>query len=185
MQTPNNGALGLAYTSARLLQSISLITIIGLVSNFISQMVSASTTPPSVLIGTLVISILALLYIVIAHVLYIDLVLNFLYVVALDSLLLIAVIVVAVTVGKPLSYLNCQALGSNGDAKNFLDSVGANVEKLNYWIWAGAGKTICLEMKAVWGLSIALCILFFLSLVVSGLLWNRERMARQGLKSVV
>ena len=102
-----------------------------------------------------------------------DHLLPFLVSTALDSLLLIAVIVVAVTVGKPLSYLNCAALPSSGATSSFLDSVGQNMSKVNYWIWAGASKTTCFEMKAIWGLSIALCILFAFSGVVSVCLWRR------------
>merc|ERR1711939_715610 len=81
---------------------------------------------------------------------------------------LIAVIVVAVTVGKPLSYLDCAALSnSGGSTSSFLASVGENMSKVNYWVWAGATKTTCFELKSIWGLSIALCILFAFSSVVS------------------
>lgn len=49
------GALGLAFVATRVLQVVSLVIIIGMISNFISQMISVSQTPPSQLIGTLVI----------------------------------------------------------------------------------------------------------------------------------
>lgn len=101
--------------------------------------------------------------------------LPFLVSVGLDSALLIAVIVVAVTVGKPLSYLNCAALPSTGTTSSFLDSVGVNLTKVNYWVWAGASKTTCYEMKSIWGLSIALCVLFAVSSVVSACLWKMQK----------
>jgi len=94
----------------------------------------------------------------------------------MDGLLLIALIVVAVTIGKPLSYLNCAALsneGGNTDA--FITSVGENLSKVNYFVWAGASKSTCFEVKAVWGFSIALCILFAFSSTTTALLWKRQR----------
>jgi hypothetical protein len=118
---------------------------------------------------------IAVLYCIITCILLFDGMLNFLVSCGLDSALLIAVIVVAVTVGKPLSYLNCAALSSSGGTtSSFIDSVGANMEKVNYYIWVGATTTPCYEMKAIWGLSISLCILFAFSSVVSACLWKRK-----------
>jgi hypothetical protein len=93
----------------------------------------------------------------------------------MDSALLIAVIVVAVTTGKPLSYLDCRALPSKGVTSAFLTSVGQNMSKVNYWVWAGASKTTCYEMKAIWGLSIALCILFAFSGVCAIFMWKKQK----------
>lgn len=84
-----------------------------------------------------------------------------------DSLLLIAFIVVAVTVGKPLSFLNCYAIGVapskavdaqsayafSVSVKNNLNTPGSGLGMGN---WAGATKTNCFQTKTVWGLSIAL-----------------------------
>lgn len=83
---------------------------------------------------------------------------------AMDGLLLIAVVVVAVLVGKPLSYLNCKLIGklTGSDSSayafathlgNFLNKVGGAIV---YSEFIGASKAVCLEMKAIWGLSIAL-----------------------------
>jgi hypothetical protein len=82
----------------------------------------------------------------------------------MDGLLLIAVIVVAVVVGKPLSYLNCNVIGDLSSAEssayafatnlgNYLNQEGG---KIVYGDFIGASKAVCLEMKAIWGLSIAL-----------------------------
>jgi hypothetical protein len=84
---------------------------------------------------------------------------------------------VAVTVGKPLSYLDCSALPNTGATSSFLDSIGINMSKVNYWVWAGASKTTCYEMKAIWGLSIALCILFAVGSIVSACLWKMLKSA--------
>jgi len=119
---------------------------------------------------------IAVLYVAITYILYFDSLLPFLVSTGLDGLLLIAVIVVAVTVGKPLSYLDCAALPSTGTTSSFIDSVGANMSKVNYWVWAGASKTTCYEMKSIWGLSIALCVLFAFSSICSACMWRRQKM---------
>jgi hypothetical protein len=48
--------------------------------------------------------------------------------------------------------------------------------KVNYWVWAGATQNICYEMKSIWGLSTALCILFASSSLVSVFLWDKKRL---------
>lgn len=53
MQGPGFGALGASFTVMRGLQVVSLISIIGMTANFISEMVSSNQNPPSVLVGTL------------------------------------------------------------------------------------------------------------------------------------
>lgn len=122
----------------------------------------------------------------------------------MDGLLLIAVIVVAVTVGKPLSYMNCNIIGSQtgnvDSASAFAANMGYNWNKegstINYYHWLGATKTTCFEMKAIWGLSIALwwvnnhldesgkpkrplimsdSILFAFSMICNVCLWRRSK----------
>ena len=85
----------------------------------------------------------------------------------IDSLLLIAFIVVAVSVGKPLSYLNCYLdrsdLARTTDTssaavfiQSITDSIGRDGAKLSWEFWAGATQGNCMESKAIWGFSIAL-----------------------------
>jgi len=183
MRGPNYGALGMAFTVVRALQAVSLIAIIGMTANFISEMVSSSTAPPSVLVGTLSVTCIAVLYCAITYILYFDNILPFLLNAIMDSLLLIAVIVVAVTVGKPLSYLNCKVVGkASGNVNSayaFTESLGSQLNKnggkVDYSKWIGATKTNCYEMKSIWGLSIALCILFAFSTICSICLWRRSK----------
>lgn len=92
-------------------------------------------------------------------------------------------IVVASVVGKPLSYLNCNVIGkldsSASSALSFAsalsDSLVNEGGKINYANWIGTSKATCLEMKSIWGLSIALCVLFFLSAVSTVCLWKRAK----------
>ena len=103
------------------------------------------------------------MYCIITLILFVDNILPFLVNTGLDCMFLIAVIVVAVTVGKPLSYLDCNAIGSTStvdSAYDFTTSLASSLEKnggnLSYNYWIGVTKTACLEMKAIWGLSISL-----------------------------
>ncbi len=53
MAGPDYGALGATFKLCRILQAISLIGIIGMAANFISEMVSNNNAPSDVLVGTL------------------------------------------------------------------------------------------------------------------------------------
>ncbi|KAJ5481124.1 hypothetical protein N7539_007018 [Penicillium diatomitis] len=161
---PRYGALGATFQLARLFQTCSLIAIIGMTANFIASIVNNNATPPDVLIGTISVTSIAVIYCIITGILYFDDILPFLPCAILDLGLLIALIVVAVIMGKPLSYLQCSGLSSLGfqDATVYafasrLSNVVASFSgKIDFASWIGASKTICLETKAIWGLSIAL-----------------------------
>lgn len=171
------GALGHLFTAARAVQMISLITIIGLASNFIAEIVATQEAAGSLLIGTLSITCIAALYIIVTYILYFDNQLSFLLSTGIDSLLLIALIVIAVKTGMPISYLHCNALSSNGSVSAFVESVEDNMKSTNYWVWVGASKASCYEMKSIWGLSIGLCVLFFLTAVATVCMWRRQKTA--------
>ena len=106
---------------------------------------------------------IAVLYCVITFILFIDNILPYLINTGLDSLLLIALIVIAVVVGKPLSYLDCRVIGSSSVAESAYQ-LGAELKasmhdeggKVVYSNWIGASRSTCYEMKAIWGLSISL-----------------------------
>ena len=93
---------------------------------------------------------------------FLDNILPFLVNAVFDSLFLIALIVVAVTVGKPLSYLDCKVVGditgAASSAYAFTAALGNSLSdgKVNYNNWIGTSKSTCLEMKSIWGLSVAL-----------------------------
>jgi hypothetical protein len=107
---------------------------------------------------------IAVLYCVVTFILFMDNILPFLVSTGLDALHLIAVIVVAVTVGKPLSYLNCSVIGEisgkSSSAYAFASALGNSLAQeggeISYNYWIGASRGNCLEMKSIWGLSIAL-----------------------------
>ena len=104
-----------------------------------------------------------MLYCAITLIVYFDSVLPFLVSTGIDALFLISLIVVSVVVGKPLSYLNCTVLGeisnATSSAIDFTSALGNSLNKggvVNYSQWIGTSKATCLEMKSIWGLSIAL-----------------------------
>ncbi|OQE27026.1 hypothetical protein PENFLA_c006G03456 [Penicillium flavigenum] len=183
--SPRYGALGATFQLSRLFQACSLIAIIGMTAKFISVIINNNATPPNILIGTISVTCIAAIYCIITAILYIDDILPFLACAVLDTLLLIALIVVAVIVGKPLSYLKCTALAELGDkdATSYafasrLSSYIASVSgKIDYVSWIGASKAICVETKAIWGLSIGLCILFFFSVICNVCLWLQKKKA--------
>ena len=48
-----DGALGVTFKSVRILQAICILCVIGLTSNFVSQIINSNERAPQVLIGTL------------------------------------------------------------------------------------------------------------------------------------
>ncbi|MCJ1474163.1 hypothetical protein MMC13_002821 [Lambiella insularis] len=160
MAGPDYGALGATFKVTRILQAVSMIAIIGMTANFISMMVSSSQTPPPVLVGTLSVICIAVIYCAITFILFLDNILPFFINTAIDGLLLIAVIVIAVAVGEPLSYLSCQSIGSGADtgsAYDFTMSLGGSLNQnggqIDYSTWIGTTKPTCMEMKSIWGLT--------------------------------
>ncbi|KAL8932377.1 MAG: hypothetical protein Q9211_006348 [Gyalolechia sp. 1 TL-2023] len=177
-----DGALGATFKVVRILQALSLIAVIGMAANFISQMVQHNNAPSDVLVGTLSVTCVAVLYCAITYILYVDNILPFLINTGMDSMLLIALIVVAVVVGKPLSYLNCQVIGSSSVSQSTYQlglelkkAISEEGTKVQYSNWIGASRATCYQMKAIWGLSIALCILFAFSAICSVCLWRRSK----------
>ncbi|KAL4878317.1 hypothetical protein BJY04DRAFT_221255 [Aspergillus karnatakaensis] len=182
---PPYKALGATFLIARIVQSCSLIAIIGLVANFIAEIVKYDAKPPGIFIGTITVTSLASLYTIITTILFIDNILPFLPSLALDFLLLIAVIVVSVILGKPLSYLECTEIGNilNADdpssahtfathLRAYLGSLSGEVE---YKTWIGTSRDTCYEAKSVWGLGIGMCIMFFFTAVCCGFMWRQSK----------
>ncbi|PYH64128.1 uncharacterized protein BO88DRAFT_351827 [Aspergillus vadensis CBS 113365] len=181
-----HGLLGATFVCARIIQLCSLIAIIGLTANFIAEIVSNGATPPAIFIGTITVTSIAVIYSFITTILFLDNILHFLIAAILDTLLLIAVIVVSVIIGKPLSYLQCNKLSSDGSsgssAYTFATHLSSYLEDLsggtvNYTAWIGASKSVCLEAKSIWGLCIAMCIMFFFSGVCGLVLWRQKKAA--------
>ncbi|KAI0383650.1 hypothetical protein F5Y04DRAFT_287327 [Hypomontagnella monticulosa] len=175
-QAPQLGALGVTFTAFRAMQFLSLVAIIGMTANFINEIVSSQREAPDVLVGTLAVASIATLYISISYILYYDGLLPLLVAGGIDLGLLVASIVVAVTIGKPLSLLKCELLPQPTpptQQQTFTMSistrdVSAAVKYNTYLSLIMTDQPHCYEIKAVWGLSIALCVLFAFSAVLCG-----------------
>ncbi|KAI0879810.1 uncharacterized protein GGS22DRAFT_198849 [Annulohypoxylon maeteangense] len=178
-QAPQLGALGVTFTGFRAMQFVSLVAIIGMTSNFINDIVTSNRDMPDVLVGTLSVASIATLYVSISYILYYDGLLPLLIAGGIDFALLVASIVVAVTIGKPLSMLKCQLLPQPAETTpTFTLSIStrdasAATKYNNYLALITTDQPHCYEIKAVWGLSIALCVLFAFSGVVCVGLWRR------------
>lgn len=105
----------------------------------------------------------------------------------LDAALLLAFAIVSIVLGRPVSFLNCMAV-ANGDAaanassaSAFTSSLTSNLGKsgstLGLENWAGSTRVNCYETKALWGLCIALCILFTCSSLILPTLWLKAKRA--------
>jgi hypothetical protein len=116
-----------------------------------------------------------MVYIIISYILYWDHLLPLLIATAADAMCFIASIIVACVLGKPASYLNCNAFPSKGSTGNFIYSLFANVKHASSdtFEWVDPSKESCYEIKAIWGLSVATSILFFMSAVAAICLWKR------------
>ncbi|KAF2089800.1 hypothetical protein K490DRAFT_62677 [Saccharata proteae CBS 121410] len=190
MPVPAYGAAPMSklFALVRLTQAMCMIIMIGIAANFVNDIVSSGIDPPKEVVGTLSITCIATLYTLISTVFfYSEARLGLLVMAALDFLLLIAFIVVAVCLGKPISFLNCQyapdtsASVTSTLAYSYVTALAANLNKdgskLSLESWAGSTKANCYETKAVWGLGIALCILFTTSCILLPTLFFKNKRA--------
>lgn len=185
MPVPSYGALPLSKTFlyVRALSLVSMVGIVGICANFVSEIVASGVSPPKEIIGTLSVvclivpemlarshltllqtSIAALYCLISIPFYYSQGNLSLFIMTGIDSLLLLAFIIVSVVLGKPLSFLNCLAIENGTAAENasgadaFILSLVSNVKNstLGLFTWAGSTRVNCFETKAIWGLCIAL-----------------------------
>jgi hypothetical protein len=108
MPVPSYGAMPLSkmFLLVRVLQALAMMIVIGITSNFVQMIVTTGVEPPKEFVGTLSVTCIAALYIMVSIGYYWSFAnLGLLVMAAIDSLLLIAFIVCAVTLGKPMSFL--------------------------------------------------------------------------------
>ncbi|GAB7357572.1 hypothetical protein MBLNU459_g0083t1 [Dothideomycetes sp. NU459] len=188
MPIPSYGALPLSKTflHVRALSLIAMVSIVGICANFVSEIVASGVEPPKEIVGTLSVTSIAALYCLISIPFYYSQGnLSLFIMTGIDSLLLLAFIVVSVVLGKPLSFLNCMAIENGTAAENaagadsFIMSLVSNVKNstLGLFTWAGSTRVNCFETKAIWGLCIALCILFTCSCILLPTLWFKSKRA--------
>lgn len=64
----------------------------------------------------------------------------------IDALMAIAFAVVAIVVGRPVSYLECGSIGVG-----FTSSITNSNKDAGFLSWAEESKRACWEVKIVWG----------------------------------
>jgi energy-converting hydrogenase Eha subunit E len=111
MPRPSHGQTGLLFLSVCSPQAISLLITLSLTSRFISTLIESSqTSPPSPLIVILIITILSCIYCILSLFLYFDHQLPLLPSIAVGGALFLAMLISAVILGKPLSFISCTAI---------------------------------------------------------------------------
>lgn len=93
---------------------------------------------------------------------------------AVDMLFMVPFIVFAVIIGQPLSVTTCSDLPKEA-SKVALPISSLAGQPVSYVIFTGSGRTVCYELMAVWGLIIALCVLFAISSIAAGFLFLGKR----------
>ncbi|KAF1990213.1 hypothetical protein K402DRAFT_417678 [Aulographum hederae CBS 113979] len=200
MQIPSYGAAPLSATFliVRGMEVISMLTVIALTANFVNDMVMANGQPPQEVIGTLAVTCLATLYTLVSIAFFwAEAKLGLLIMTGIDGLILIAFIVIATTFGKPVSYFPCQNIANraasaatssaNAAGKGMslaLDTRDMNQAKWIFFDWAHTSKANCFETKAVWGLCIALCLLFTTSMFLLPTLFMKNKKANTAPKDL-
>ncbi|KAF2418932.1 hypothetical protein EJ08DRAFT_599196 [Tothia fuscella] len=166
MQIPSYGAAPISATFliARVLQLVFLVIIIGMASNFVNSMVMANHEPSREIVGALAITSIGTLYTLVSISFYwAQAELGLFVMAAFDALIFVAFVVVSVSIGRPVSYLNCYYRFENLEG-SVLDGLKANWAKkgstINLAYWSGMNKSNCFETKAIWGFCIALTILY-------------------------
>lgn len=101
---------------------------------------------------------------------------------AIDALSLLAFTIISVLLGRPLSFLNCTQVANASGAAHaasayaFTTALASNLGKSGAAGFANL-ETNCYESKAIWGLCIALCILYACSSMILPTLWWKARKA--------
>lgn len=171
----DHGYYGYAFVGARPLQIISLIVVVGMVSNFINEDSRALISVPSQLVGTLIFSCLALLWTLLSFTAYDDTHFPYLATSAMDILFMIPFIVLGAIFGSPLSATTCSNYSTTDTGGFFSLAVGHNTTSTILFV--DNTQSTCQQIMAVWGFIIVLCILFALSGFATGLLYLGERRA--------
>ncbi|KAL7807743.1 hypothetical protein V8C44DRAFT_367033 [Trichoderma aethiopicum] len=175
-QLPGFGVPGAIFMALRLLQLVSLLSVVGLAGSIVRGMVQEKVAVPSAIVGTLVVASIATAYSLTSSILFSQHLLPLLIATAADGTFLIAFIIASCILGKPVHNLSCKTLSSHGNNNNntgtFISSLFTTTTTT---IVVDPSKSACHSIKATWGLSIASTILFFASASIALSLWNTNK----------
>ncbi|KAL1889897.1 hypothetical protein Sste5346_008622 [Sporothrix stenoceras] len=187
MPLRDQGYYGYAFVGARPCQIAGLAALVGLAGHFVAQDMHARLTVPGAVTGTIVTASTALLWTLVSATAYDDAHVPYLVTAILDLLFLIPLVVVGVVLGRPLAGFSCSVLAkaSPENANDLLAiSLTPSSSSSSFILFVGDNQTTCNEIMAAWGLVLALCVLFAITTLSTGLLllgkWRtaREQQAR-------
>lgn len=171
----NHGFFGYAFVGARVLSSIALLAIIGLVVTFTSQISNASLAPPAQLTGAIIVSAAALLWVLLSYTAYEDTHIPYMATAIVDTLFLIPFVVVVIILSGQLSQTDCSTLPEQSGDGTTLQSDTAGNGTLGFGTLVASDRMTCYKLQGTWGLSIAVCILFLLSALAAAFMFRRKR----------
>ncbi|OTA02014.1 SSCRP protein [Trichoderma parareesei] len=162
---PGFGVLGAVFMALRLLQIVSLVSVIGLTGSLVKDMVEEEAC-------------IATAYTLTSSILFSQHLLPLLIATAADATFLIAFIIAGCIIGKPVHNLTCKTFPNHGNAGTFISSLftttpasSSSSSSFNI-ITIDPSKSACHTIKATWGICIASTILFFASAAIAISLWN-------------
>ncbi|PHH51840.1 hypothetical protein CFIMG_005964RA [Ceratocystis fimbriata CBS 114723] len=177
------------FVTARLLQFLISVSVISLSATHISDIYSAEYTPPFILTATLVVTCISIVHVAATAFLYRKSLLPLLASAGGDFAVFVALIVVVAVQGNPLSSVSCSSLSKDrasissyaapSDATTSsasgTESETGSKATLSYSLYTSASKSTCASLKALWALTITMCILFAISFLAQLLLWRQSR----------
>ena len=152
----------------RFLQVLAMIAVVGITATCVSEVDESQVHPPSEIIAALVVACISLFYTIVSVVMFYGHMEKSLTRFGVgDFFALVAFVVVAVELGQPVSIIDCMEYGNASQAITAYNATNlttaldkAFVRYGRFSGWTTLTQANCFEVKGVWGLSIAMCILF-------------------------
>ncbi|CAK7262427.1 hypothetical protein SEPCBS57363_000013 [Sporothrix epigloea] len=178
MAIRDHGFYAYAFVVARPFQIIALGALVGMTGNFINQDSHAHFAAPSTVVGTLVVSSIALFWTVLSITAYDDSHIPYWATAALDLLFAVPFVVGAAVLGGPLGGFSCSVLPTarTSDLLAIQTKAATATSPAAYILFVGDSQTTCYQVMAIWGLALALCALFAVTGLATCLLyfgWRR------------
>ncbi|KAK4156160.1 hypothetical protein C8A00DRAFT_41319 [Chaetomidium leptoderma] len=176
------GFYAYAFLAARIAQIISLGVITGIAGHFIfiTTRGTQQKDPAATLIALLILSSAALLWSLLSWTGYSRRYLPYAATCCADLVFAVPLVILTIVLGLPLADVQCGAVAPNAKFE-IVAPPGSSFGKIAF---ATDGRTACVQLLAVWGLLIAVCVLFVASALSVGFLDLGERQLRKAIFAV-
>ncbi|KAK4240440.1 hypothetical protein C8A03DRAFT_13221 [Achaetomium macrosporum] len=165
------GFYGYAFLITRIAQIVSLAVITGLVADLLSTETRGNQPASSSLIALVLFTSAGLLWSLLSWTGYSRRYLAYAATWSVDLVFLILFIAAAVVLGLPLGDTRCAAVAPNGRFE-ITAPPGTSFGRI---VFSGDGKAACSKLLIVWGVLIAVCVLFAVSALSAAFLDMGER----------